>query len=1692
MRYLLPAAIAFLLYLLGPAGAAPASQTRGDRRIPIRALARMMIPGTQELQLVVELTDPSVVEKIRASESSASSSTPRRISERSRPMDLASSQAITYRQQTGQARQLLKNKILELPGAQVQGETDAVMNAVIVRAPAEHYATIRRLPGVKKVYFSRPRHLLLDQAASLQNAQGLWSRAGGQNQAGRGIKIGIIDTGIDITNPMFVDSSLTPPAGFPKYDNQTDKAFTNTKVIVARNYISLLANAQRVQTAIDEVGHGTFVAGCAAGKQVTAPLATISGMAPGAFLGSYKIFGTPGTNDTTTTAAILAAVNDAVNDGMNVINLSLGFLDYVPPSEDPEVTALENAVNAGVVVTISAGNEGPSSHTINSPGAAPDAITVGSVTNGRTFHAALHATAPAPIPANLSTIGYLPSGDGPPVTSNISSTSILDVAALDGNGLGCSTLPSGSLSSKIAFVERGVCRFVDKVGNSAAAGAIAVIVYNNDPSTGPFSMGGLGPTTIPAVMISNADGVALKQFIKATPGSAQVAIDSSAVTAVPYWSVVSSFSSVGPGTDFSIKPDMVAVGENVYSAAESTSSSGPLYSSTKFMLASGTSFSAPMVAGAAAGLKQLFPSLGALAIKSLLTTTASRNLTVDGTNPPNIVKVGSGLLDMGSASAAGAVFSPTSLNFGVHSYSGSLSLAATLTIQNISASSDQFTLGVAPIVSGPTITFSQNSTGSLAPGAAASIGISLQVTAPLSGGFQGFVTIQSSSTSFAYRIPYWAGLYVPDSTRVLPVSLSASGGGSFNSLSAALAAARPGNVIEIEDSATYPAGSSGLVISTNSEGLPLHGITIRAAAGQTPVIDGSALTGTFNNPPPPDIQVVGLQNALLQGLTINSGYTGIELTQPSSIAPFSVTIDHCIVSNSTGDIGAVGIFIDGGGSVDITQSTINGSAGTGILAGAYADGTQLTILATTIQGNGNDGLDAYGSNVDILNSTVSGNFGAGLYLDYCTGTINGNTIAQSRTFTYQGQSSYGDAIDIADGNIIVKNNTFDSNDQAGVALLSGNSTRLGPVAQIVGNTMRKNGFFGLYSNPSPSALIDSNLIEDNAGGIGLTGGTSALLLNNIIVRSTDASLGNGIAVGGGSNARIVNNTVYQNTLHGVALSSGTVSIINTIVSGSGKGDLQGLSPSSVQSSLIGDESISGSGILSGDPKLSNPGADDFSLAPGSPAIDAGLNLASDLPFLDYNGRLRVASTSALAGQGTVDLGAEEANSAYPLVYPLVVNGNEPTLGGTFTTGIAVMNPTSTAAQVNFAAASGDGSVLVGRNNPTLQSLGSRAQLPILAYQLFGLDPTTPSLGSVLATSASSLAGFFLIFDPTFSHFSSGVNVSSQTGKDIVFMLHEFDLNGKATYVISNPGVNSANVTATLYSSTGQSIGQQQTATVTSRGQLVFGFNSVTLSSGYVRVQSDRPVSGLEIIGNTNFLSALGGFSPGSEGRLFFPHYAVGENFSTQIGIVNLAASAANLTLSAYDDSGNLLASTTPPPLPAGGQLLQAVTDLLGIGAGSLQTGYIVAQSDQPGIMGFTNFTYNDGTHISTAAVPADSLPRQHLLFSHVAHQVPSGSGVPYQTGIALLNPFGTALAYTISVFDGTGNLLAQASNTLGPHQKIAKILSHPVAGAGFFTQSLSLGSGHVEVLTDYGLLGFELFFTEDYSQLASVPAQIGN
>ncbi len=1668
----LPAFLACIIYASGQQQAGQ-PQRRAEGPVPMRSLLRHAIPGTRSLQLIIELAGPPLVEAMRAASPGGRALTTAGAESRSR-IDLKSSRALAYRSQLARTQAAVMDRLRSLDGVEIQSSTDTVTNSIIARVPIEQYFAVRRMPGVKRVYFSRPLRKNLNTSADLLNAPASWNRAGGRATSGRNVMIGLVDSGIDITNPMFVDSSTPLPAGFPKGES----AFTNHKVIVARNYINLLSSPQRIHTAVDEDGHGSFVAGCAAGKLVTAPLAAISGMAPGAFLGSYKVFGTPGINDTTTTAAVLAAINDAVRDGMDVLNLSLGSLDYVPSSEDPEVAAISNAIAAGVVVVLAAGNEGPSTHTIDTPGSAPDAISVGAVTNARAFAAELHVTGPGAVPSGLQSVAYMP-GTGPEILTRIPSTEAVDAAALDGTGLACSALPAGSLNAKIAFIARGQCTFAVKVDNAASAGASAVIVYNNVPGGEAITMGGLGTTNIPAVMISNADGLALQGFLAATPGTT-VSIDpSTSLSAVPTApDVIAGFSSRGPSPDFRLKPDFVAVGVNVYSAAQDNNPAGALFDSTQFTVADGTSFSTAMTSGAAAVMRQLFPAFTPAGIKSVLVNTTNQGVTIDGTEPANILQAGSGLLDMGRGSNAAAVFSPTSLGFGVHAYSSSLSLTQRLVITNVSGNSDQYALSVKPVVSGATVSLGTTITGQISPGGSTGVDVTIRATAPASGGFQGFIAVQSSRTSTSYAVPYWAGIYVPDPGRVLTVTQSPGAAGAFSSLADALAAARPGNVIEIADSRTYDVGDTGLMVSTNGEGLPLHGITIRAARGQNPVLDGSTSAALA------DLQIIGVQNVLLQGLTINGGETGVDILQPSSSVPLSVTIDHCTIANQAASTTSSGIVIENGGDVDLTYSTVSGASSSGVFA---ASGTQLTVGNSTIRGNGSDGLDAVDSNVHLMDSTILDNIGAGVFLANCSGTVARSSFAGN-------SGTFGDGLQIMDGNLTVIGNTFSSNSGAGISLFAGTLAGPGPSATLAGNTMKSNGY-GVLIDQGQNLGLDGNLVEDNVQGVQVSGSTTALLTNNIIVRSTDASVGDGITAADSSVVRIVNNTVFGNQHNGIARSgSASVPVADSIISQNARGDLDGFGAGDVVFSLVGDGTLTpGNGNISGDPKFVSPQTDDFSLSPASPALDAGSNSVTNLPFLDYGRQLRVAGTGSMPGDGRVDMGAVEASSGYPLIYPLLINGPNAEIGTSFTTGVAVLNPSAgTAATAEFAAYTPVGTLLEGQSNPSMRVLAPEAQLPIIGFQLFGFPFEAPEVGAVLASSTQRLAGFFLVLDQAFSHMADGAGVNAETGTDLFFARHINDASAKTFYSLFNPGINPASVTATLVDASGGQVGIPRNSLVPPKGQFSFTFDAVTTTSGYVRVLSDRPVSGLEIYGDTSEIAALRAVTAGSEARLFFPHIAVNQGYSSLIGILNTSPAPATVRLTPYDSGGNEIGTPVTRFVDGNAQLLEPAASMFGLTSGNLVTGYVIADSDQPGIAGFCEFDYDNGAVHSVANVPAASVPEQDLLFSHVAHQVPAGSGGTYQTGIALLNPSGAPVSYRMRVFDGTGTLVADGTFSLGPHAKVARLLSHPVAGVGFFTQSISLASGHVEVTSDYPLLGFELFFTEQLTQLASVAAQSAN
>ncbi len=591
----------------------------------------------------------------------------------------------------------------------VRSSTQILVNAVFVRATRETAAQLKDIPGVVYVQYLPPVKRDLNTALSLENVQVAWNAVGGASNAGAGIKIGVIDSGIDQNHPGFQDSSLTPPSGFPKGDSN----YTNNKVIVARSYVATLSDSDPQfsspddVTPRDRVGHGTAIAMIAAGAQNTGSAGTIQGVAPKAFLGNYKIFGSPGVNDFTlfgtqsAPLAVIQALTDAVKDGMDIVTLSInegdppydGPLDVDPDPNfcggqcDVRAQAVESAVAMGLVVVASAGNSGNTGilpatlGSIHTPGTAPSAITVGASTNSHTLFQALHvvsASGGAGVPSNLTSIHAL-FGDGPHIASPLTAT-VLDVTSLQNDGLACSALPAGSLTGAIALVERGNCFFSDKINNAQAAGAVGVIIYQPSGTDSIYSGLGAQNTGIPAVMIGNTDGVSLKSFLASHSGVTVsmdpvfTAVDSPANTVAAYSSRGPSIGLFGSGMSgaenrpvvLALKPELVAVGDNLYTATQRLDPNGDVYNASGYAMVSGTSFAVPMVAGAVALVKQKYSALKLTPaqLKSAVVNSASQDVS-DGGAVARVNAVGAGKLKVDDAVNVAAVMEPSTLTFGV-------------------------------------------------------------------------------------------------------------------------------------------------------------------------------------------------------------------------------------------------------------------------------------------------------------------------------------------------------------------------------------------------------------------------------------------------------------------------------------------------------------------------------------------------------------------------------------------------------------------------------------------------------------------------------------------------------------------------------------------------------------------------------------------------------------------------------------------------------------------------------------------------------------------------------------------------------------------------------------------------------------------------------------------------------------------
>ncbi len=678
-------------------------------------------------------------------------------------IDFKSQAVRSYRAQLNQTRNEFKRWLrTNAPSARVTGEFDVSLNAVAVQLNGTTLSIIKAAPMVQSAEYNVLYHPTLSESYKIIKASAAWDAAGGRATAGAGIKIGDIDSGIDQTHPFFDPTGFSYPPGFPKCDaadsashhEDQDCNYVSPKVIVAKVFYNKAHNQGLDAQAIQD--HGTHTAGIAAG--VTGHDAVVngvtiddmSGIAPGAWLGNYNVF--PGDVLNARSEDILNAVDEAIEDGMDVLNLSLGGSYH--GNNDLLAHGLDNAVDAGVVVAVAAGNSGPGQGTLESPGRARKIITVGGSTNQH------FVGQPFTYPAGGGTTIGAAVGDFDPLPEG-------SFDLFDTHSDGCTSVDPAA-AGKLAIIDRGTCVFSQKVANAKAAGAIAVLIINNVAGD-PIAMARTAgfDDDIPAVMISKNDGAALR----ASGATTASAVATFAEFVNPENADIAyGSSSQGPTlVDFAVKPDVASVAVNVLSSITCVGKpAGCPDDGSGWAFFTGTSMATPHIAGGAAVLLQLHNDWSPAQIKSALVNHADLVVkdAVTGTHDVGPTLQGAGRENLSAAADATTWMDPASASFGRVTVGRSSSVTITLynptgTDQTFAVSTLKFTPstfgGTVPLIwNAGTITAGDNRItvpASVTVPANGSTTLTVTVTAPQGSTVQGWINLDGEGANdlrFAY------------------------------------------------------------------------------------------------------------------------------------------------------------------------------------------------------------------------------------------------------------------------------------------------------------------------------------------------------------------------------------------------------------------------------------------------------------------------------------------------------------------------------------------------------------------------------------------------------------------------------------------------------------------------------------------------------------------------------------------------------------------------------------------------------------------------------------------------------------------------------------------------------------------------------------------------------------------------------
>lgn len=651
-------------------------------------------------------------------------------------IDFNSNTVKSYRAQLSAERNDFKQWLqANAPKASVTGQFDIALNAVSVQLNGVTLDTLRSAPMVQGADYEGYYHPTADATAdpdlSLINAFAAWDNTTNP-KAGEGVKVAVIDTGIDITHPCFSDG------GYAAQSPIGDARFTNNKVIAAKVFNNRTPTFHYTAEALQE--HGTHVAGTIACNFDT-PVSIdginvphgISGVAPHALLGNYNVF--PGNVTNARSEDILNAMEAAYEDGFDIENMSLGGGYH--GVLDLNSKAVDDLDQAGMVVAVAAGNSGPGHFTVESPGRAERALTAGAATVG---HALM-----TPVTVGGNTYGAV-AGSFATVSADLTAPlGVTSGSGINGLSTACAAtdLPAGSLSGKIALITRGVCSFSTKIRNAQAAGAVAVLM-GNSVGGDPIAMGQDGTPnqpTIPAYMVTKNDAGALKGF----PGQATTIGVSKVYTVTGNNDIMAGFSSQGPTlVDFRVKPDVVAPGVNVLSSIPHQFCATP----PCFAFFQGTSMATPHLAGSAAVIEWAHPGWSAAQVRSAIVNTADQGKLINSSGSgiaKDVQITGAGRENLGNAVNATVALDPVSISFNdIPSNSGE-SRTRSVTLTNLTSSAETLTLSLTGADAGITYTLSATSV-TLAAGDSTTLNITISLNAGVTdGGHQAFLRISNGS-----------------------------------------------------------------------------------------------------------------------------------------------------------------------------------------------------------------------------------------------------------------------------------------------------------------------------------------------------------------------------------------------------------------------------------------------------------------------------------------------------------------------------------------------------------------------------------------------------------------------------------------------------------------------------------------------------------------------------------------------------------------------------------------------------------------------------------------------------------------------------------------------------------------------------------------------------------------------------------